>query len=55
MMNLSIRSITKDEYENGAKQVWDACFPDDGAAFIDYYFEKRTAKENVLAAFRVLD
>lgn len=51
MTNLTIRSITTDEYETGAKQVWDACFPDDGAAFIDYYFEKRTAKENVLAAF----
>jgi len=51
MTNLIIRSITKAEYETGAKQVWDACFPDDGAAFIDYYFEQRTRKENVLAAF----
>ena len=50
-MNLTIRSISHEEYETSAKQVWDACFPEDGKAFIDYYFAKRSAPENVLAAF----
>lgn len=50
-MNLTIRTVTKAEYDIAAKAVWDACFPHDGTAFIDYYFEKRSCPENVLAAF----
>ncbi|MEN6471717.1 MAG: GNAT family N-acetyltransferase [Clostridiaceae bacterium] len=34
-----------------ARRVWEACFPDDESAFIDYYFQKRTRPEWILGAF----
>lgn len=50
-MELEIRAVTQKEYETDAKGVWGACFKEDGKTFIDYYFEKRSCRKNVVAAF----
>lgn len=49
-MDVEIRHILPGEYEK-ARQLWDACFPEDAAGYSQYYFAQRTRAEYVLAAF----
>lgn len=44
------RVLTERDME-AARFVWETCFPDDEAAFIDYYFKKRTRPEWIMGAF----
>lgn len=45
-----VRFITPSEYAI-AREIWNACFPEDAGEYGDYYFEHRTAPENVIAIF----
>ncbi|HMM32546.1 MAG TPA: GNAT family N-acetyltransferase [Clostridia bacterium] len=44
------RVLTKEDMK-AARFVWETCFPDDEAAFVDYYFKKRTHPEWIMGAF----
>lgn len=49
-MRLECRLIKHEEYAE-AKRLWAVCFPEDGHAFIDYYYAKRTSPSHVYGAF----
>ena len=49
-MSFTVRPILDAEYAQ-AREVWDACFPEDAYGYSAYYFARRTAPANVLAAF----
>lgn len=45
-----VRFILKSEYSI-AREIWNACFPEDAGEYGDYYFAHRTKPENVIAVF----
>lgn len=49
-MRLECRLIKHEEYAE-AKRLWAICFPEDGDAFIDYYYAKRTDPSHIYGAF----
>ena len=44
------RVLTKEDIK-AARFIWETCFPDDEAAFVDYYFKKRTRPEWIMGGF----
>lgn len=47
---MDLRIMNRSEFES-SKQLWQECFPEDSADFIESYYEKRTKPEYVLGAF----
>ena len=47
---MEYRILTPTEYEL-SKKLWLECFPEDGEAFVDWYYAERSCPEYVLGAF----
>ena len=47
---MEIRLMNKAEYE-ASKSLWLACFEDDDAAFVDWYYSRRTSPNDALGVF----
>ena len=48
--NITLRSLTEDDLPRAA-ELWLACFPEDDAEFVSYYFSRRTKPSNMLGLF----
>ncbi|MBR4634749.1 MAG: GNAT family N-acetyltransferase [Clostridia bacterium] len=47
---ITLRSLTEDDLPRAA-ELWLACFPEDDAEFVSYYFSRRTKPSNLLGLF----
>lgn len=48
--NILLRCLTQEDLPRAA-ELWLACFPEDDAEFVSYYFSRRTCPQNVLGLF----